>query len=260
MISCLCITRKGRLAMLARAIGDFVRQTLCERELVIVHDGDAGAHDRILRLAARHAGQVIRVVRTVPGQTLGALRNQAVAQAGGDWLCQWDDDDRYHPQRLALQWQTAQRDGAVANFLADQLHWFQADGVLTWDDWDSEPYPLNLIQGSLLARRDIMPSYPDLARGEDTQLTHQLLRDAAASGLAISRLRDAGWCYVYVYHGANVWDADHHRAISAAKHLPAHLLLPRLNLLHARLAEYHPALPTLRVPMGGGRQSVLIQS
>ena len=252
LISALCVTRGDRPALLAEALSDFARQTWLHRELLLLHDGGAATHQTLLDLAAPHAAACcIRVEAAPPGLTLGALRNRAVALAQGDWVCQWDDDDRYHPQRLALQMNAAQAEGAAVCCLVDQLHWFRADGLLCWDDWHGEPYPMNLIQGTLLARRDVLPPYPDLARGEDTPHLHALLRAAQEQGFKVARLRGAGWCYVYSFHGANAWEASHHRAISQAKHLPAQRLLPLLALLRERLADYQqPALPALSMPVG----------
>ena len=170
-------------------------------------------------IVAAHAGASIRVERAPPGQRLGGLRNIAIARARGEWICQWDDDDRYHPERLRLQWEQAQSEQADVNYLVDQLHWFRADSLLFWDDWGGEPYPMNLIQGTILARRDVMPPYPDIGRGEDTLQTHALLREEASKAFRVSRLRGMGWCYIYRFHGGNAWDAAHHRAISAVKRL-----------------------------------------
>jgi glycosyltransferase involved in cell wall biosynthesis len=250
MISCLCVTRGNRPTMLASAVGDFVRQSFPDKELLILHDGGATVARDISGIIAQHRTAPIRIERAPPGRTLGALRNLAVDHAAGEWICQWDDDDRYHPERLALQWAQATADAAPVNYLVDQLHWFTDEGLLCWDDWDSEPYPLNLVQGTMLARRDILPAYPDLARGEDTRQTHLLLRAAHAQGFPVSRLHGAGWCYIYVCHGANVWDRAHHRAISRAKHLGQAILLPRLATLRARLGEYEPGFVGLRIKLG----------
>jgi glycosyltransferase involved in cell wall biosynthesis len=198
----------------------------------------------------------MRVEQVAAGQTLGALRNVAVALARGDWVCQWDDDDRYHPERLQLQWDCARSAGAAVNYLVDQLHWFSAEALLCWDDWSAEAYPMNFVQGTLLARRDVLPPYPDVARGEDTLQTHALLRADATLRFGVSRLEDHGWCYVYRFHGGNVWDAAHHRAISSQKHLSPARLLPRLDGLRRRLAEYRPPLPLLHMPTGSSLVAV----
>ena len=97
MISCLCITRGDRPGLLSEAVSDFVRQTFSDRELVILHDGDDAVDAGVRAIAAAHAGAPIRIERVPPGPRLGELRNIAIARARGDWICQWDDDDRYHP-------------------------------------------------------------------------------------------------------------------------------------------------------------------
>ena len=250
MISCLCVTRGDRLVLLEQAMADFAHQTHAQRELVILHDGSDAVHAAIDVRARAVKNAPARVCRAVPGMRLGALRNQAVAAAAGDWVCQWDDDDRYHPLRLQLQWEAAQAEHAVACYLVDQLQWFRDERRLFWSDWDTEPYPMNVIQGTILARRDAMPPYPETARGEDTLQTHALLRQAHLAGQSVARLRGKGWCYIYSYHGANVWNRDHHDAIAHTKHLPAPTLLPRLKQLAQRLADYNPALPALQMPVG----------
>jgi glycosyltransferase involved in cell wall biosynthesis len=184
MISCLCVTRGDRPGLLSEAVADFVRQTFQDRELVILHDGDDSVHAGVGAIVAAHPGASIRIERAPAGSRLGGLRNIAMARAGGEWICQWDDDDRYHPERLQLQWSHAQSDGAAVNYLVDQLHWFGPDNLLCWDDWGGEPYPTNVIQGTILARRAVMPPYPDIDRGEDTLQTHALLRGGGVEGLS----------------------------------------------------------------------------
>jgi glycosyltransferase involved in cell wall biosynthesis len=258
MISCLCVTRGDRPGLLSEAVADFVRQTFQDRELVILHDGDDSVHAGVGAIVAAHPGASIRIERTPAGSRLGGLRNIAMARARGEWICQWDDDDRYHPERLQLQWAHAQSDGAAVNYLVDQLHWFGPDNLLFWDDWGREPYPTNVIQGTILARRAVMPTYPDIDRGEDTPQTHALLRAEASKAFRVSRLSGMGWCYIYRFHGGNAWDAPHHRAISAVKHMAQARLLPRLALLRERLKEYQPGLPAMRTPLGSGCEYAML--
>ena len=248
MISCLMITQASRLALAKLAVGDFAAQTHADRELVIVHDGGDAHHDELTALAAQVRSAPVRVVRHAFVSTLGALRNASVDAAAGEFVCQWDDDDRYHPQRLALQWQALHDQNADFCFLCDQLHWFPARGELYWDDWNREAYPLNVVQGSLLGRRACMPRYAELARGEDTDVLLKILRQ----GSAIARVRDAGWSSIYVYHGANTFDGAHHAAIARAKALGHAVLLQRERLLHERLSEYRPGLGALRMPHADG--------
>ncbi len=254
MISCITITQAGREAMVADAMADFAQQTVVSRELLIVHDGNSGLHERLAHLADSHAAKckkaLIRVERAETGLSLGALRNIATDHAEGEWICQWDDDDRYHPERLRLQWQAAQNERADCCFLVDQLHWFRQTGALFWDDWNNEPYPMNFVQGTLLCKRARMPRYPELRRGEDTAFTWDLLRASHDQGFNVARLRGVGWCYIYSYHGANAWDAAHHEAIAAAKHWPAARLIAQRSKLSVALSEYVPRMPPLSMQCG----------
>jgi glycosyltransferase involved in cell wall biosynthesis len=247
LISALTVTRPGALPRLRASFADLARQTHAERELVVVHDGDA-AFDAEVALAARRAGVVATVERSDAGASLGELRNRAVALARGELVVQWDDDDRHHPERLARQAAALVAGDAAFAFLTDQLHWFPAQRALYWEDWSVEPYPLDFVQGTLMARRGRMPGYPAARRGEDTALC----LDVVASGARIARVRDAGWSYVYTFHGDNAWPEAHHAAIAAAKHYSDARILAREQLLRRRLAEYAPSLGSVVVPCGVG--------
>ena len=99
-----------------------------------------------------------------------------------------------------------------------------------------------------LRTRSDVPVIMLTARGEDTDVLLKILRQ----GSAIARLRDAGWSSIYVYHGANTFDAAHHAAIARAKSLGHAALLQREALLRQHLAEYAPPLGALRMPHAGG--------
>jgi glycosyltransferase involved in cell wall biosynthesis len=248
MISCLTVTREARFASLERAVADFERQTWTERELVIVHDGDAAFDARLKALAVSHDAAEIAVHRQAGTQTLGELRNAAVDAARGDVICQWDDDDRYHPRRLELQFAAMRVENSEFCFLTDQLHLFAAERTMYWDDWNLEAHPLNLVQGTLLGSKEALGRYPPLSRGEDTPLILDLLR----RGRRITRLRDHGYLDVYVFDGLNAWDYEHHAAISAWKRFGGARLLSLEPMLRARLAEYDPPLGRCVMPYEGG--------
>jgi FkbM family methyltransferase len=248
LVSCLTITQPGRLDRLCQAVGDFFRQTYARKEMVIVHDGDADFDANLRALCTATERGLIRISAMPPGTKLGALRNQSVDLARGELVCQWDDDDRHHPERIQLQVDALMADKADFCFLVDQLHWFPGRRELTWDDWNGEAYPFNFIPGTLLGYRNKMPSYPPRERGEDTQLCTDIIQRE----WRIVRLRDVGWCYVYVFHGGNAWSMQHHRAISQHKSLRAARLLGREAVLRRRLAEYDPPLGALVMPSSCG--------
>ncbi len=228
------VTRGGRNELIRSSMRCFASQTTGQRELVIVHDSGDVLQQTLETMAGEIPDADIRIIAEEPGQTLGALRNRSVSLARYPLVCQWDDDDLYHPQRLARQLSRLESTQSDFCFLTDQLHLFLDEKLLFWDDWSVETWPGNCIQGTLLGRRERMPDYPELARGEDTGLLQRI----HAEGYDIATLSGEGWLYTYVYHGDNAWDLDHHKAISSWKRLGADALRERLPILEQRLREY----------------------
>lgn len=248
LLSGLMVTRPASRPFVADAIGDFARQTLRgPRELVVVHDGDAAFGRSLGQLATAH-GVAAVVERAAPGQALGALRNRCVQLARGEFVAQWDDDDRHHPRRLDLLVAALRRERAAAAFATEQIHWFRASGVAYWEDWSGDAWPLDVVQGTLVARRAALPAYDPVPRGEDSRLALALAR----AGAPVARVPDIGWSYVYAFHGGNAWDIAHHALAAAHKRLSAARFTARAAELAARLREYDPPLPALAFPSGDG--------
>ncbi len=219
-----------RLPMLARAIAGFACQTHAARELVIVADAgaDVGA---VERLAA--AAGTVRVVTAEPGVTLGALRNRSVASARGNVVCQWDDDDLHHPERIARQLAAMGAAGACA--LSEVMLLDSPARVLRWANWAATPaggHP-----GTLMARRERMPAYPEAgpqaSLGEDLAMWQAL----AAAG-PVGRLGGMPHLYVYVSHGRNSWPAVHHAMLADRLALSRGLLRRREQAIRAGLAPF----------------------
>jgi len=247
LVSGLMVTREASRAFVPAAIGDFARQTHAPRELVVVHDGGA-PFDASVRALCADAGVDARIERVAPGQPLGALRNRSVELARGGVVAQWDDDDRHHPQRLELQVGALRERHAAAAFSTEQLHWFPARAMMFWEDWRMDAWPLDAVQGTLVAVRATLPRYPDNVRGEDSAMMQSL----AQSGSAVARITGIGWSYIYTYHGGNAFSAAHHAANASSKTLSAARLLAREAELRTRLAQYDPPLPPLRLPHAAG--------
>ncbi|MEQ8718958.1 MAG: glycosyltransferase family A protein [Acidimicrobiales bacterium] len=258
-VSCLVVTRPGRLDRLEDAVRCFAAQTHPSCELVVVHDGgrdfDADVRSMTGSLAPGSAVSVHRSRR----RPLGSLRNVSVEVAGGDVVCQWDDDDLHHPRRVEVQLAHLVTGGdtggeAAACLLTDQLHLFEADGELCWDDWTVERFPHSLIPGTLLAGRGALPRYPRRRRGEDTPVVTRIVGD----GKRVRGLQDHGWLYVYVQHGTNAWDATHHRAISAWKHRGSRIGAGELALLAEELSSYPVAARRVVMAVGAERIELTI--
>jgi glycosyltransferase involved in cell wall biosynthesis len=191
-VSGLCVTRCA--PYLQRALDCWERQTHLERELIIVHDRDPQA------LQGFRLPSDARVCVISPPRTLGELRNFSIAESRGDYLCQWDDDDWYHPQRIAVQLATAERATSQACALR---RW------VTFDMTKGKAYLSNprCWEGSLLWHRDVTGAgYPAVARGEDTPFADRIRPE----------LLDRPDLYIYVYHGGNTWTREHFENLFAA--------------------------------------------
>jgi glycosyltransferase involved in cell wall biosynthesis len=194
LISCLCVTR-ARVTLLSRAVRCFLDQSHPSRELLIVFDADDTATRQYVDTLADERIRGIEVPVS-PRRSLGSLRNLAVAEARGQYICQWDDDDWYHPDRLTAQLSALRASGRPACVLS------------RWTCVDVEARrayisPHRIWEGSILIERERMVEYPDLARGEDTVALNVL------SDRQHLHMLDRPELYVYTFHGSNTWDRTH---------------------------------------------------
>jgi glycosyltransferase involved in cell wall biosynthesis len=177
LISCLIVTQEGRQPLLEKALDCLSKQTWKNHEAVIVHD---------------------------EGQTLGALRNLTIQQAKGEILCQWDDDDLYHPERLEAQYNAMA--GKVANYLESQFYYFPQQAELFIRD------DKRRIEGTLMMRSGLGVTYPESGprceKGEDTAFAEAIYHKHPGQISTINRPE----LYCRVYHGANTWHYQHHHA------------------------------------------------
>ena len=115
-----------------------------------------------------------------------------MAAARGEFCALWDDDDTFHPKRLALQVQELRRSGKAACVLdACMCHLTASDLMFV--------APHDLYEGTLVARTDVLRARPypdatrirssaDVERGEGTALVHRLFREAKLAVLHAPRL------------------------------------------------------------------------
>jgi len=250
MISCLTVTQDGRYDSLTLAVKDFVRQTYTNTELVVVHDGGDDFHSSILALIANYPLQNIAIHRVKLGMVLGELRNLSVELANGDIICQWDDDDRYHSQRLELQYQHMVANKADFSFFMDQLHYFQPSQELFWDNWDYQgvAYKDSLVQGSIMGFKNKMPLYPALEKGEDTELTYQILED----GRTVAEFSDHGYLYIYQYTGNNTWGFEHHGLVASVKRYKHEKIKDNVHLVSKALSDFNIESSEISMPHDNG--------
>ncbi len=192
LISCMMPTR-GHAFPARFAIDCFQRQRYPNRELVVVCNVPG---NEVERLVAEIGDPAIRYFDAQGAATVGDLRNRALEQCRGGYVAIWDDDDLYHPRRLALQMGALAWAGAQACFLSREIFWWPARRRLASSR-------LRPWENSMLARIGAFPPYPSLVQGEDTAVSEALV--AQHKVVMIGGPPQ----YVRIYHGSNVCDAEH---------------------------------------------------
>jgi glycosyltransferase involved in cell wall biosynthesis len=194
LVSCLCVTR-NRVPMLRRAISCFLNQTYQPRELVVLYEADDPATRDYLATLSEPSIRPVEVP-TSPKLLLGVLRNLSIQASRGHYVAQWDDDDWHGPTRLAEQIGAIRGSNKPACVL---LRWVMYDEATKMAFLSAS----RTWEGSLVAERSAVPRYPDLRRGEDSDVIKRMLSENKLVGL------DRPHLYVYIYHGANTWERSH---------------------------------------------------
>jgi glycosyltransferase involved in cell wall biosynthesis len=238
LISCLMVALPAahRFERLKQAVADYARQTWGRRELLIVlNGGEPATAAAINRFVSGLGRDDIRVIEPGGELTLGALRNISKAEARGELFCQWDDDDLYHPERLARQASALLASDGEGVLLEQVMQFFPLDGSLFCDSFrgtEGRGFP-----GSILCRCSAPIVYPetgDSARlGEDSAVVSALLERGT-----LRILSDHAHLYVYTSYGANSWDDEHHRIMPSWHGLSSGLLVRHEARFRAGLAPH----------------------
>jgi glycosyltransferase involved in cell wall biosynthesis len=245
LISCLTVTA-GRLRLLKEAIRCYLDQTYPHREMVIVTAGGEPYRRAIRAHLAELDRSDIRLVDVEdPSATLGRLRNISVARAQGDIVCQWDDDDLYHPDRLRAQFEAMTEGGGRACFLNEHLQFFVGDRTLVWVDWTTGAVLERcerLVPQSLMLFRDDRLSYPEEGpfsqRGEDDAIRAEIY-----ASVPVVELPRHGHVYLYRFHGRNTQGEEHHRHVAAFGTRTGGDLSARLDRLREAVGYYRLPMP-----------------
>lgn len=234
LVSCLMVSR-GKLFPARHAIECFRRQTYQQRELVIIDDNPSSELTEYLMVMDDPLIRHIMLPTSLG--SLGNLRNRALAESRGDLVCQWDDDDLYDARRIAWQVEALLISEAQACFLRRWTLWWPAERRIAVSGD-------RIWEGSMLAQRTAMPTYPDQRRGEDSIITEKIIADKRVV------LMNAPELYCYTIHGGNTFHYQHFLGIyNAASEFSGHQFYEDyLQLLGRRLPilDYTVALEQRR--------------
>ena len=247
-ISCLCATY-NRLEYLKKSIDCFCSQTYPNKELVIVSEGNKEYKDAVLAYVSHlsRSDIIMEFLDNDGSYNLGKIRNISMKLASGQALCQWDDEDLNHPERLWQQFDHMVGNDAQVSFFTDQLQLFSQSGEMFWLDWtqnaqakNKEDETLYLIPGTKMMFQDSRFSYPEsgpeASAGEDSILLEQIYN----SDVKISRFSGKGYLYIYCFHGdiKHTFSYDHHRTLSLDCSCTIDFLNKHTDTLKKELKKY----------------------
>lgn len=212
---------RDRARMAGRALRCLAAQTWPHKELVVIDDGD---EDYEPVLAPLRDQLTVRYVRLHPvaGRRLGELRNIALDHARGELCAQWDDDEWYHPERLATQARAVLAGDAVGCVLKWTLMHVDTPALAHL------PYRADAglgTPGTIVHRRTDV-RYPNLPRNEDGVFLSRL----AARGRIVALGAQHSHLFVRCFHGANTWGERHfERRLRRTPVAALHWVLARLR-------------------------------
>lgn len=199
LISCLMVTR-DRSAIARRAVECFAAQSWPNKELVIVDDGKEDYEPMLAPYRERFSIDYLRIPED-PAVRLGGLRNLSLERARGEYLCQWDDDEWYHPERLERQ-ARALLAGADLTFLENTLVHLNVPGFV--EHMYRTSSSVRCVPGTILHRRSSI-RYPNLSRAEDSVYFDEFKSRARV----VATPRPHTHLFIRCFHGKNTWDYEH---------------------------------------------------
>ncbi|WP_316747193.1 glycosyltransferase family 2 protein [Pedobacter gandavensis] len=197
LISCICISQ-NRPQQLLKAIVNFEQQSYPNKELVVSYPRNDLPTKKLLDRILKISHLKIIILSRESNGSLGKKRNQAVAAAHGSYICTWDDDDWYHPERLKQQ--MSQLQDSITKHQACVLKEIILYNRLNESAYLSAAYNWS---GTLLCKKDLVIQFPyqDTNRLEDGPLIEHL-----ESNKLLLPIKGSFYLYVYIYHGTNVID------------------------------------------------------
>lgn len=189
-----------RANLARRAIACLADQTWRNLELVIVDDGDEDYGPVLEPYRDRLRIRYERIAKD-PGVRLGGLRNLTLDLASGDYCAQWDDDEWYHPERIATQMRYLRAHDLAAVTLRYVLVHLDEPAYL------AHPFRFDSIDGTcgtILHERSAI-RYPNLQRSEDLAYL-EAFDETGRAGMIDAQ---SGHLFIRCFHGTNTWEREH---------------------------------------------------
>lgn len=206
-ISCVMVTKRLGDAKTKRSIDSFKNQTYDNKELIIVFSHSN--YDEIYDILNYTNDIKSTMYKIRDDTTLGEARNISINISNGEWVCQWDDDDISHKERLKFQYTWNKDNNTEASILSSQYHIFENESPIRL--YLENRKAQSSIEhsgwcGTILAKKyKLINIYPSLKIDEDTQALSKL------KDLKVIQYNTPYYHYLYSYHGSNTWGYDHNK-------------------------------------------------
>ncbi len=198
LISCIMPTYNRR-SFIGLSLRAFEAQDYPAKELIILDDGTDPIGDMVDQVAS------VRYVRLPARLSIGEKRNRACAEARGEIIAHWDDDDWYAPHRLRCQSEpllTGKADltGLKSSFVFELLagrFWGMHENL------HRRMFIGDVHGGTLVFSKRLFVEglrYPAINLAEDAAF----IQAATRRGRRLMRVPNNG-LFVYIRHGTNAW-------------------------------------------------------
>lgn len=210
-VSCLCVT-EFRCKQLEFAYDLYRKQSYDNKQLIIVYSGlDKETENFVGKIMAIDTS-VLAVRIAQPSQiTLGEKRNIGVRAASGSYVCNWDDDDIYHVDRISTSLTALKQSGKKSATLSN---------IILYDKKSESAYvsKRRFWEQTIICNKNYLLenniSYGALNSGEDTEFVIKMADD-------IFPICEPA-LYIYVFHNSNTCNDHHfHSHFSCAEKLSA---------------------------------------
>jgi glycosyltransferase involved in cell wall biosynthesis len=170
LVSCIMPTYNRR-SFIPQALRCFLRQDYANLELIILDDGT----DPVADCVPEH--ERIRYHRLEKKLTIGAKRNLACAQARGEFIVHWDDDDWYPSWRVSAQFR-ALLDRHADLCGSSQVLYYDADADTAWEYRYAAPSTAWVAGNTLAYRKSLWQQhhFPDIQVGEDSRFVWSIAK------------------------------------------------------------------------------------
>jgi len=193
LVSCIMPTYNRR-HLIPQAIRCFLRQDYPNLELIIVDDGTDPVADCV------PLGPNIRYFGLDQKLTIGAKRNFACAQARGEFIVHWDDDDWCATSRIRRQVE-ALRSSSAEVCGSSRIYYYAPATEQVWEYCYSATEPV-WVGGNTLAYRKSAwerKPFPDMQVGEDLHFVcyggGKTIYDLAAADLCVGMVHAGNTSY-----------------------------------------------------------------